>query len=491
MNSEYQPTCQNKVKPVHHRVKRGFEVTETLQVLLGPTKFIHWLFLNRKTCLEITTTNWLHEIIVVIRFDTPNNKSDLEKFPHHEFGINCNSFSMNILRRATSLGALLSLSVCGNSHAMEASDLLVYDIGPLTLRPLLELNETFNNNILFRDKDIVGDFVTTVTPGLKLQLGQLGGNLITISYLHDELLYAEADYLNAGQDRVLSGLRYQGGRFSVDGRDQVDFLSTILGGGYSSLSGVLVDRLVLSDRYTVGYQVTEKTKTYLAGNFSMTDWGKNGQSLFDSTTYGGTAGFSLKALSQTSFFGELYYGQTSLEANNARKETLEAEFIGGFLGVRGEFTDKITGSAKIGYETRTFGIEDTGAPVVEMDVSYYLTERSVATLSYQRSQEVSMELPPAVYTMDSANFNYSQKIGSAEKLRAQFNLSYMINSFEPNKPYPLRNDQYFRAGVILSYSYKPWFTTSLGYDFNKFGSDYESLIDYDQNRISLGMKIGF
>lgn len=412
-------------------------------------------------------------------------------------------FQQRVVRHAYTLTTFVGITLGGSAQAMDASDLLVYDIGPLTLRPLFDLSETYNDNVLFRGKDLVSDFVTTVTPGIKLQLGQRGGNLISASYLHDEIIYAQENQISAGQDHFVTGVRYLGNRLSIDGRDQIDSLSTVLGGGYSSLAGVLVDRLTISDRYNVGYEITEKTKAYLAGNFSMTDWGKNGTTLFDSTSFGGTAGFMFKALSKTSFFGEVYYGETMLDVNNpkdALKGRPQADFIGGFIGARGDFTDRLTGSAKAGYETRTFGIQDTGAPVVvqdtgapvlEMDISFHRNDRSVLTLSYQRSQEVSMDLTPNVYTADLATFSFSQSIGAADKLRAQLSLSYGMNSFDPSKTYPIRNDVYYRAGTVLTYNYKPWLATYVSYEFNHFGSDLPALIDYDQNRLTLGMKVGF
>ena len=405
-------------------------------------------------------------------------------------------FQQRVVRHAYSLTTFVGITLGGAAKAMDASDLLVYDIGPLTLRPLFDLSETYNDNVLFRGKDLVSDFVTTVTPGIKLQLGQGGGNLISASYLHDEIIYAQKNQLSAGQDHFVTGVRYLGNRLSIDGRDQIDSLSSALGGGYGSLTGLLVDRLTISDRYNVGYEITEKTKAYLAGNFSMTDWGKNGTTLFDSTSFGGTAGFMFKALSKTSFFGEVYYGETVLDANDARKDRPQADFIGGFIGARGDFTDRLTGSAKAGYETRTFGIQDTGAqdtgaPVVEMDISFHRNDRSVLTLSYQRSQEVSMDLTPNVYTADLATFSFSQSIGAADKLRAQLSLSYGMNSFDPSKT--IRNDVYYRAGTVLTYNYKPWLATYVSYEFNHFGSDLPELIDYvyDQNRLTVGMKVGF
>ena len=411
-------------------------------------------------------------------------------------------FQQRVVRHAYSLTTFVGITLGAAAKAMDASDLLVYDIGPLTLRPLFDLSETYNDNVFFRRNDLVSDFVTTVTPGIKLQLGQGGGNLISASYLHDEIIYAQENQLSAGQDHFVTGVRYLGNRLSIDGRDQIDSLSTLLGGGYGSLTGLLVDRLTISDRYNVGYEITEKTKAYLAGNFSMTDWGKNGTTLFDSTSFGGTAGFMFKALSKTSFFGEVYYGETVLDANNARKDRPQADFIGGFIGARGDFTDRLTGSAKAGYETRTFGIQDTGAPVVvqdtgapvvEMDISFHRNDRSVLTLSYQRSQEVSMDSTPNVYTADLATFSFSQSIGAADKLRAQLSLSYGMNSFDPTKTYPIRNDVYYRAGTVLTYNYKPWLATYVSYEFNHFGSDLRELIDYgyDQNRLTLGMKVGF
>ena len=144
-------------------------------------------------------------------------------------------FQQRVVRHAYSLTTFVGITLGGAAKAMDASDLLVYDIGPLTLRPLFDLSETYNDNVFFRRNGLVSDFVTTVTPGIKLQLGQGGGNLISASYLHDEIIYAQKNQLSAGQDHFVTGVRYLGNRLSIDGRDQIDSLSTLLGGGYGSL----------------------------------------------------------------------------------------------------------------------------------------------------------------------------------------------------------------------------------------------------------------
>ena len=103
-----------------------------------------------------------------------------------------------------------------------------------------------------------------------------------------------------------------------------------------------------------------------------------------------------------------------------------------------------------------------------------------------------MDLTPNLYTADLATFSFSQSIGAADKLRAQLSLSYGMNSFDPSKTYPIsRNDVYYRAGTVLTYNYKPWLATYASYEFNHFGSDLLALIDYDQNRLTVGMKVGF
>src|ERR1041385_6309082 len=91
---------------------------------------------------------------------------------------------------------LLLLSVCYRAAGLEPEDVLFIKAGPLTIRPQVALTETYNDNIFYQAKDPLQDFITTISPGLRLQLGRPEHNFIALGYTYDQLLYAENSDLN-------------------------------------------------------------------------------------------------------------------------------------------------------------------------------------------------------------------------------------------------------------------------------------------------------
>src|SRR6266540_338921 len=203
-----------------------------------------------------------------------------------------------------------------HSLAVDATSLLVYSVGPLHVKPQLSLSERYDDNIFYRAGNAVeDDFVTVVSPGVNFQLGRRDANYILFDYQFDQ------------------------------------FLSGILGG--TDNLGRRVDRRTYYDNYTIGYALTEKTGIYVAGLFDAVDYEK-GTPLYDSNTLRGTGGFAFQVTPKSRLFGEVYYGQAAIDPNGAAVKGPHQEFLGGFLGARGEFTSRLTGRVKAGYEVREF-----------------------------------------------------------------------------------------------------------------------------------------
>src|SRR5687768_17935895 len=72
--------------------------------------------------------------------------------------------------------------------ALDASDVLVYSLGPVRVRPQVTVSGKYDDNIFYQgDKSSPGvtaeaDFITLVSPGVNFQLGRLEGNHILFSY---------------------------------------------------------------------------------------------------------------------------------------------------------------------------------------------------------------------------------------------------------------------------------------------------------------------
>jgi hypothetical protein len=399
------------------------------------------------------------------------------------------------------LFALAGLSATAPAlAALEPSDVLLFSKGPVTLRPQLSVSEVYNDNIFYRSDNKVDDFITVISPGLNIQLGTQDYNFINASLFYDRVIHALETDQSANQYRFALDSRFQRGKFTIAGRDQIEFLSSVLGGGIS-LSGVRVDRTTYFDEYRLTIDLSEKTAVYIEGTHNTTDF-QDDIPLYDSNTLMGTLGFQYKAFERLWFFGEGYYGQTALDPNAGRPKTAHSTFMGGFAGARGFFTEKLSGSVKAGYETREFAgdSESVSLPVVEMSATQRFTENTSLSIAYSRRQRVSLQYAQSEFTANYIGLNLRQIIGNTGRLRLDVKGGYGFNNYEPSLAYsepsdPLtpreRNDDVITAGAELSYDFKIWLRGTLGYNYERLRSDLSFIEDYDVNRVTLGLSVGY
>ncbi|MBI4327219.1 MAG: outer membrane beta-barrel protein [Chloroflexi bacterium] len=394
------------------------------------------------------------------------------------------------LALAASLAA--AAATTSQLQALEASDLLIFSRDPVILRPQLDLSETYNDNVFFQHTNPVGDLVSTISPGLNIQIGKLEGNSFAVDYMFDNVFYAQKTEQNAQQHRLALRNKFALERLSIEGADQIEFLSSVLGGGISSL-GLRVDRSVYDDNYTIRYEISPKTSVYIQGAHSAIDYQET-IGLYDYNTLRGVAGFAYQGLPKTSFFGELYYGQTGTDPNGTLTiKPPHAEFIGGFLGARGSFTEKLSGTVKAGYEIREFsdGTPAPSLPVVEASVTQRLSEKTVLSLQYARRGYVSVQVLKQSYTADTADLSLVQWVGTTGKLRANLGAGYNLYQYERVGLSPERTDDSLTAYLNLTYDLRLWLKAYMGYYFESFRSDLPGVIDYDVNRVTLGLSIGY
>jgi hypothetical protein len=391
-------------------------------------------------------------------------------------------------------GLLTLAGLCmsaGESRALDASDVLIFSKGPVSLRPSFEASETFDDNVYYLDQNTISDFITVVSPGLNLQLGDAELNYLTLKYNYEHSFYADQTILDSDQHRFALNSHFEQSRWLITGDDRVEFLSSVLGGGIT-LRGQKVDRNVFYDNYQVYYNLSDRTGVYLEGLHNTTDFDKD-VPLLDANTLQGTAGFEYKAFSRTGFFGEMYYGQTATDPNVGTLKPPHASFIGGFLGVRGSFTEQLTGSVKAGYESREFSDKSPGGnlPVVQVSLVEKFTEKNSLALTYQRRQEVSIQFARTAYTSDTVAMDYVQQLDNIGRFKGDINLNYAHHDYEPNTLVGRRVDNVLSAGISLTYAFRIWLTGNLGYNYELLRSDHPLILDYDVNRVTLGLSVGY
>jgi hypothetical protein len=382
-----------------------------------------------------------------------------------------------------------------DAKAFEASDLLIIQKGPVALKPQFELTERFNDNITYRDdENKESDFLTVISPGLTIQAGDRTFNYIDLTYFYDRLEYLDHSELSANQHRVSLTSHLAKRRFLLEGRDEFQRLATPLGGGIS-IGGSQIERTLWNDQYRLTYEVSNRTGVYLEAFHSTTDF-ESGVRLYDSFTLMGTLGFEYKAFSRTSFFGEVYYGMTESTRNaETMPEYPTANFVGGFVGARGNFTEKLTGTVKAGYESRWYeNVSGTlSAPVVETSLMARFTDRTILTLTYSRRQRESVQFVRSSYTSDSVIVNLLQHIGNDGRFRANINGSYNRYAYDENPQFRTgeRTDELITAGLTISYDIKLWLRAFGSYDFEYLNSNEPAVIDYTVNRVAVGLELGY
>ena len=366
----------------------------------------------------------------------------------------------------------------------------------MALKPQFELLQTYSDNITYREDDPEADFTTKISPGLALQLGSRTFNYIDLTYFFDRVHYWENDELSDNQHRANLTMHFEKSRFILEGLDEFKKLSGPIGGGIS-VRGNNVDRYLWMDLYRLTYDLSSKTAPYIEIFHSRSDYDSEFL-LYDSFTLTGTLGFEYKAFSRTSFFGEVYYGFTDTDKNfDIQAEYPTANFVGGFVGARGAFTEQLLGSVKAGYEHRTYSddSDSTGAPVVAITLTDRFTDHSILTLTYSRSQSESAQFVGSTYVNDNVMVDFLQHIAEEGRLRGNLNLSYTSAQYEEGSaasgPSGSRHDHLVTAGLTITYDIKLWLRAFGGYAFEMLDSSVSAIQDYKANRVTLGMQLGY
>lgn len=406
-------------------------------------------------------------------------------------------------RLLAAAGGLLAVSGPAQA-ALDPSDILAYSAGPVVIRPHLRLAEQYSDNIYY-SRPVKSDFITILQPGLEGELGRPDSQVhATLNYRLTSLNYAGSGRNNALdhnvtlQSRIVRGLLAPNTpRLVLEGNDTLQFASSIYGGQAGFVQGGAaqagkVDRQSYQLEHELGYNLSEKTGVYGRASYDATDFEK-GSYFLDVGRLRGTAGFQYKGLSRTWFFGEAYYGQSSAHPNLPIPKGPYAESVGGFLGARGAFTAKLSGSVKAGYESVAYGdgSEGVGSPVAEASLGWQPAERTSALLSYSRHTRLSVQTTKTLMTTDMVNAEVHQTLGTAARAAVTVGSSLGFSDYGASSYWKDRTDTFFRAHLEFSYRLRLWLTAAAGYEFEMLSSSDKRLIDYQVNRVTLSVNVGY
>lgn len=105
------------------------------------------------------------------------------------------------------------MAVLGSADAARAEfdseKYLVYPVGRITLRPQLEIAETYDSNLFYAETNRVEDLNTSIRPGLLAVYGERSENFFSLRYTLDGSLYLDRDDLNNFGHLIAHRSRFQ------------------------------------------------------------------------------------------------------------------------------------------------------------------------------------------------------------------------------------------------------------------------------------------
>ncbi len=386
------------------------------------------------------------------------------------------------------------------ASALDAADVLSYSTGPVVFRPRLTSGVQYNDNLFyatgFRQ---VSDFLFVVRPGLDFWLGKpTGDNFFKLSYDMDNLFYSEYSGQNSSDHDFGLTSTLKSSRFTLENSDRILYQDSIYG-GYNSFNlgasgfSAAIERLSFNLTHKLDYKISERTGTYLQGNYYDMNF-TEGVTLRDINTFRFTLGGLYKAFSKTSLFSEIFYGQGASNPNiNGMTKLPHTENLGGFLGARGKFTEKLSGLLKAGYENNEFadGSKGISGPIVDASLSAQFTERTSLSLSYTRRSSLSVDYG-SLYSSDYVSLGGRQIFGQNGRWIFNLGASYGLNDY-PDYYGPDQNlsQDYLGANVGLMYQFRLWLKAGLDYRFQQALYSDKRAIDYTVNTVTITVSVGY
>ena len=382
--------------------------------------------------------------------------------------------------------------------------------GKFTINPGLDTGLGFDDNVFFiqsksaRDSDL---YLET-SPKFRIRYGGIlepgdvvVPNFIEFRYRYFRRDYFEFDLINAENHFLTVNSQLNFGRLRITGTDdliiQSDLVTRGVGAGTTDSDFIpqdvarsIEDRTSWNDTYRGNLDLTERTDLYLEGSHRSTNFSKNSRFL-DSRILKALTGYQFALSDQTFLFGEVFYGQVENNPNSAlQTKGPNAQFLGGFVGIRGDITTRIKGVIKAGYESRWFaGGQPKGfnSPVFSVGLQYAPLDRTILFLNFDRTLLLSNQLTNLGVIRDQVRLSLVQYLGAASKWSVQLGLTYQHEDFQGT---PTVFETYL-ATAGVNYEIQEWLSTSLSYSYEDFTPTNAAIQSYEVNQVNLRLSIGY
>jgi len=351
--------------------------------------------------------------------------------------------------------------------------------GKLEIHPYLSLKETYNDNIYARASDTTCDWISAITPGIKLDL-PIWRHALALEYNAVINSYSSYSSENTTDQnaKVLADFKLG----SLFGLTLSDTYAKGHEPRFSSASGNIEKYERNAPSMTATYQLADRSKIQVdyirtSWNFLVSDYRSRNEDMI--ATY-----FYYRFMPKTSAFAE--YDWKNI-AYNQKVNGLDSGVNSGFLGLTWEMSAVSRGTVKAGYVQKKFedvSKLDVGTWEASVDVSHAFSDSSLLTLIAKRDVNESAALGARYFVTTGAYTEYTHKL--SYKIAAMARLSYGIDDYS-NAIAPdtvARYDKTLLGGVGLNYKMRDWVEFRLDYNYRNRDSNID-IWNLKQNTYSL------
>ena len=359
---------------------------------------------------------------------------------------------------------------------------LKYSLGPIDIRPVMNLSTTYSDNILESTTNRRTDVIYTIAPGLSLSAGDYMTkqySFFSLQYIPTLNLYNHFSTLNSLDQHLRIDAQYGLERLKLSGYFGYDKAF----GGNRDIGG-----LVNSEYWTMGleakYLLTPKTTLEVLGDQTFADYGSSGTGSrefvnHDYVNYQFTPKLTVSA---GTAFGILqpYVGGT---------QTYEQ----GLFRVQFVSTAKLTFVGNAGFEVRQFpsGAGTRFTPVFTLSANYQLFPGTALTLSGSRNVTYSAAVTGSNYTATNVTAGITQHVIGKFSLGMSFGFEndsyFQVGGASPGAVQ--RVDNYFALSPTLTYTLNDWAIVSVSYLYRDNQSNAPARSFYN-NQVSVQVHIG-
>lgn len=373
-------------------------------------------------------------------------------------------------------GVISSFAVAGDGIEWEQ----------LRVIPMLTASQSYSDNLYLLEGNETDDYFTTITPEITIDAAIVPRNYFSLQYRGDFFSYSDAD--NFRQDHHLGSLSFyskttKGSHFiagiSIQDTAVQPFAADENSKDYIHQKTYADILLCLGKVTEIGTEYVREDREFDEGQFADDDFQRNT--------------WDLHVLYTRSRVWPMLLQYRYIKQDNNDLDTINTDFQSHtiFLGGRWRPAGKLSGALRAGYVWAQFDdsdAQDYEGYAIDTDLNYALSEITQFTFTAQRSIE-----QPTRSARESGDYFVYTRAGLIITHRRWEGITTRLSMFYREIDYKevqisenVRQDDYFRAGLSITYSMANWLSFSIEYRYQ----DNDSNIDtesYTENLVKLGI----